>query len=62
MGCFHSHHEKNIYIVYSLNYLVCCEFASSFFFLIFIQSETCFDLSVTDESYVDETRVWRIKL
>ena len=21
-----------------------------------------FDLSVTDESYVDETRVWRIKL
>ena len=22
----------------------------------------CFDLSVTDESYVDKKRVWRIKL
>ena len=22
----------------------------------------CFDLSVTDESYVDETRVWRTEL
>ena len=38
-------------------------FGSSMFFnFVLVWLYNYFDLSVTDESYVDETRVWRIKL